>query len=276
MHNFCHILGITTKVVNLLLTKNQDLKTMKSALQIWSIFVTFIFNDSNFERFEKLTIISDSVLDESENISLFTDPKMIQAARDHLFNHLSVFGELVFNCKDLSIRKDYLNVCIVLIDHCGKIALVNCRTLLIEHLSSLAADQNCKETAEDTLKKFLGEIKNDKSIISADSLTDNPLQCVADQAQMEIFDLCEKCRRKVDGFTLIKLLGYLNLLKEVEDYSIFFQSETYLGKLMETILGLSELEVILYSFLNRIICRSKFSILGTGYLSLLCWRDRIA
>lgn len=235
--------GITTKLVNLLLTNNHGLRTMRGAIPIWSKFVTLIFNDANMQEYENGFPALEVISDESARIGLFSDSKTTQAAKDHLFNHISVFGQLIFNTKDHSIRKDYLEVCIMLVENCARRALVGSRKLLLEHLSSLTVDQYCERRAKLALRKLLTIIEEDRPI-SMESNFDSPLQEVAEQAQVGVFELCEKCSKKVDGLSLYRLLGYLSLLKEVEEFTLFFQSETYLGKLMETILKLSELEVI--------------------------------
>jgi hypothetical protein len=179
-----------------------------------------------------------------------SDPPWIGKAQDHLLSHLQIFGQSFTTHSDIRIRKEIVNICSGLVKFCSKTALSNLHLLLFEIISTLSVDEDLEIRREGRkcVRKLLQIFtQNQKVRLSEKDCFDGGiiLRPLVEQLQLKIFGLSEKfsIRTKIfDEFELTRDLanfsGSLYLLKEVEDSSGFFYSETYVGKLAEAILNL--------------------------------------
>jgi hypothetical protein len=101
-----------------------------------------------------------------------------------------------------------------------------------------------------TNKSSMLAIKQEQQSNKFGSIQESEFSAVVEQTQTKLFEVCESLLTTTSSLYeelelnlgLSKLHGFLVLLKNIESSSLFFHSETYLGKLIDALLSVVSLE----------------------------------
>ena len=261
--------GITSRLIKVIQLRNgvsnekpQSFKIKSSVLMVWGNYVCAILNDKNVtvdDIIESDFTTSDMSKSKFCDTHLLRNTVWVGKAQDHLLQHLQLFTKYGFlTSEKLHMRNMMLLVCENTIKYCAD-SLKCMGGLQIEILSCLSVDadsielarqaERCLETFLDTKRVRNTSMKNNDTP-SQKVLLNDELYLVAEQAQTKLFEISESLLKSTSclyeeqqlDFQLAQLHGFLVLLKNVESSSLFFHSETYLGKLLDAMLSVVKLE----------------------------------
>lgn len=301
VEQFCQMLpGVTTKLVKTLQMSDKtkchvSIKIIVACIGVWRRYVTTIFNDKNMEC-KLVDILTEAA---SQKCQLLSDKTWLGRSQDHLLSHVQIFAQSYSTHSDIRVRDEIQRLCGDLVRDCSENSLVPLRPILIETLSLMTVDPDSNrirreskihlrlllslvagkqrteldvENVEQQMSKLgTKNIEQTKEPIANEMIeNENLLMPVAEQAQVSIFNLCERFSNPSKVFTdafqlerdLSKLNGFLVLLKEVENSSLFFHSETYTGEMMEALANLGTFESESPFILSRITSPGE-DILGS-------------
>ena len=205
--------GITSKLVKTIQTAKKSHKIVVKVVNIWTDLVTVLLKDSQ---------------------DLKTD---LGQAQDHLQQHLQVFHSFA-NHERIQVRKAILRLCGRILCKCSG-SMQPWFNLLIETLAVLSVDLE-SETLSHDAEKCLEEY-----LVAKGNVDD-----VTRETQAKIHALSSEILSKTSILLnekelydkLCQLQGFLLILVKVESSSLFFYSETYVGRLLDALLEVVALD----------------------------------
>lgn len=234
--------GIATKLVKVLqrnFQSSQSHKIKSQCLSVWLAAVTSVLADRH------VNVDPSLVTEETGGNALLNDPKWVGMAQDHLMQHMQIFATMTMHQHGM-IRRTLLCLCRGMLKDCPK-TLRNVRNIQVEILSVLCVDGESAEIRKESHETLLALLAIARAEEEGD---DVKLTSIIDQAHSKLFELsqtlADPLSQSYEENQLQRLLaclhGYMVLLKTLEQSSIFFYSETYIGQLLDALVKVVALE----------------------------------
>ena len=294
--------GITSRLVKVLVPKKSAIndKIQGSAVKarvimVWCNYICSILNDKNVYKQDGMDIdegICDTSLADENSSNLLQDVRWIGKAQDHLLTHLQLLSKYNFIVSEkFYLRNIMFLLCEATILNCSK-SLKCFNSLQIEILAVLSVDENSTDLARRS-KMCLDSIINIKMNrpceprersqnhldILEEPTENDEILAIVEQTQSRIFEISDSILSSSSGLyeethlnhLLSQLNGFLVLLKNIEFSSLFFHSETYLGRLLNAILSIIAFEenVLVGDNFTRDYTNFEFILKPELYLKLL-------